>query len=233
MKKLIALAAASVLLFQTAYAADFIDTNGHWAQKEISTLADKGIINGFTDGSFLPEGEVTRAQYLKMVMEAVGIGTVELREGECLDADSNDWYAPYLQSALDKGLIPNQMIAGYKASVDAKYNNDGNAVTAVLHYSGAFNGNIEITREEAAYLTVTLCQYTLNANTMTKFKFTADDTSFTDEDSINEWTRNSVALAVSNGIITGMDDGSFLPTETTTRAQAAVMISRLAELIEK
>ena len=38
-------------------------------------------------------------------------------------------------------------------------------------------------------------------------------------------------LAADNGIITGMDDGRFAPLENTTRAQAAVIMERLLNMI--
>ena len=227
MKKLIAAAAAAVLLGQSAYAAEFSDTSGHWAQRDINRLSDMGIINGMGDGSFYPEGDVTRAQYLKMMMEAMDIPTVEYRAGECLDAAAADWYGPYLQSALDKGLIPQEMIVGYKAIVDIERDENGASAGASVKYSGAFNGNVAITREEAAYMTMALCQYSLNANTMTKLNDVDKELRFTDEQEISAWAIPSVWLAASNGIINGMGDGSFRPLGTTTRAQAAVMINRL------
>lgn len=227
MKKIIAAAAAVIMLSQSVYAAEFTDTVGHWAQSDIGKLSDKGIINGMGDGSFNPEGDVTRAQYLKMMMEAVKISVVDYRAGECLDTTAADWYGSYLQSALDKGLIPQDMIVGYKAVVDIERNEVGESIGASVKYSGAFNGNVAITREEAAYMTMALCQYTLNANTMTKLDDVNAELEFVDEIEINAWAIPSVRLAASNGIINGMEDGSFQPSGTTTRAQAAVMINRL------
>ncbi|MDO5398129.1 MAG: S-layer homology domain-containing protein [bacterium] len=227
MKKSAIVAAAVIMLSQSAYAAEFTDTNGHWAQRDISRLSDKGIINGMGDGSFYPEGDVTRAQYLKMMMEAVKIPAADYRAGECLDTTAADWYGPYLQSALDKGLIPQDMIVGYKAVIDIERNEAGESVGASVKYSGAFNGNVAITREEAAYMTMALCQYTLNANTMTKLDEVNKELMFADENDISSWALPSVWLAASNGIINGMEDGSFQPSGTTTRAQAAVMINRL------
>lgn len=233
MKKLIAAAAAVVLLTQNAYAAEFSDTSGHWAQSDINRLSDKGIINGMGDGSFYPEGDVTRAQYLKMMMEAMDIPTSAYRDGECLDVSAVDWYGPYLQSALDKGLIPQEMVVGYKADVDIIRDENGTSTDASVKYSGAFNGNVAITREESAYLTMALCQYSLNANTMTKLVDVNKELKFTDEQEIGAWALPSVWLAASNEIINGMGDGSFKPSGTTTRAQAAVMINRLLLKLEK
>ncbi|MCH5186379.1 MAG: S-layer homology domain-containing protein [Oscillospiraceae bacterium] len=39
----------------------------HWAFNYISTLKEKGIINGYEDGSFKPDNPVTRAEFIVMV----------------------------------------------------------------------------------------------------------------------------------------------------------------------
>ena len=42
--------------------ARFTDTEGHWAERVIDKAADKGVVNGFDDGSFHPDEAITRAQ---------------------------------------------------------------------------------------------------------------------------------------------------------------------------
>ena len=50
----------------------FTDTNGHWAEKDIDKAANKGIVNGFEDGSFRPDEPVTRAQ-LCAILNRLGL----------------------------------------------------------------------------------------------------------------------------------------------------------------
>ncbi len=227
MKKIITIMLAAALISTSnALAADFTDTKGHWAEAAINTLADKGIVDGFTDTEFVPDGEVTRAQYLKMIMEATGMETAEYREGECLEATAHDWYAPYLQKALDCGLIPEAMIAGFKQTVEYEVDENGKATSSKVVYSGAFNGGLPVSREEMAALTQYFYQYTRTVKTTT-----ANDTSavteFNDQLSISDWAENSVKLAVANGFIEGMDNNIFSPKSSTTRAQAATVILRV------
>lgn len=40
----------------------FEDCKGHWAEKHIAWCAEKGIMNGYQDGTFQPEKPVTRAE---------------------------------------------------------------------------------------------------------------------------------------------------------------------------
>ncbi|WP_209445770.1 glycosyl hydrolase family 95 catalytic domain-containing protein, partial [Paenibacillus etheri] len=46
----------------------FDDMIGHWAQKDVETLASKLIINGMTDQAFAPAGQVTRAQFAALLV---------------------------------------------------------------------------------------------------------------------------------------------------------------------
>ena len=50
---------------------------------------------------------------------------------------------------------------------------------------------------------------------------------FTDSQAISAWAKPRVAAAVKAGFISGYPDGSFKPQGDTTRAEAAVIISKL------
>lgn len=226
-KRIIALSmAVMIVLSQTVSAVNFTDITNHWAKDSIMTLAKKGVVNGVTDTEFMPDGAVTRAQYLKMIMEATGVKTAPVRTGECLDADKNDWYCDYLQGALDCGLIPKDMVTGYSESVDYKVDENGNATYIKVIYKGAFNGDLPIKREEMAVLTQYMYQYTRTILTNSK-TLSGKNTVFADNDKISEWARASVAQAVENGFMDGMDDNMFNPSFTATRAQAATVILRV------
>lgn len=225
MKKIISFIISAALLSSTAvYAADFIDTKGHWAEAVISRLADRGVVSGVSQNAFVPDAEVTRAQYLKMIMNAVSLQAEECEKDMCLDASRYDWYSGYLNSALKKGLIPEEMITGY----DVEIISDAEGTSAQAVYSGAFEGNKSITREEMAFLTISMYQYILNAKTMQSLD-TSKKFSFTDSTDISIWAQAGVNLAAANGLVTGMDDGSFAPQQTATRAQAATIISRVLD----
>lgn len=226
-----AVLAAAVMSSTAVYAVEFTDIWGHWAEKIIIKLSDEGVINGITPECFEPEGTVTRAEFLKMTMEANNIPTVDFRAGECLDAGKSDWFAGYLQSALDKGLIPAEMIGGYSVRVVSETDADGNIQSKAL-YNGAFGGNAAINREEMAVITQNAYQYSLNANTM-KDMSAPEENEFIDSEDISVWAIPSINLACAQGFIEGMDDGSFEPKATATRAQAAAIISRVMDKIKR
>lgn len=205
----------------------FTDIDGHWAESYIKTLADKGMADGVGDGKFNPDGTVTRAEFLKMAMDACGIVGHAYREGECLDATNDDWYCYYLQGALDKGLIDEAMIGNCSKIKEAKTlaeaTEDKEAVTETVNiYTGKFNGNTPITREEMTALVTNIALSPVGAVTMSP--------DFTDYNDISADYQTAVNACVKAGILIGMDDGTFAPKATLTRAQAAVVISKLANM---
>jgi parallel beta-helix repeat protein len=49
---------------------ELTDIKGHWAESFIQALYDKGLISGFSDGTFKPDAKMTRAQYAALLVKA-------------------------------------------------------------------------------------------------------------------------------------------------------------------
>jgi lysophospholipase L1-like esterase len=213
----------------------FTDISGHWAEDIINTMASKRMVQGDGNGIFNPEGTVTRAEFLKMAMEATGIVGHAYREGECLDAANDDWYCYYLQGALDKDLIPEAMIENCTSEkvtkTLAEATDESEAVTTdVTVYTGAFNGNTPITREEMAAIAMNCVEY--SHRNVNDWDNAAPRESLSDFDEVNSDYLGLVANAYRLGYINGMGDGTFAPKETVTRAQAAAVAGRLCNLVK-
>ena len=75
-----------------------------WYNNAISTLANMGIVSGDPDGSFRPDDSITRAEFTKI---AVGFfdKTGDYVEGTYEDVSASDWYADFIDAAVDLGLI--------------------------------------------------------------------------------------------------------------------------------
>ena len=58
-------------------------------------------------------------------------------------------------------------------------------------------------------------------------EFAGETAEFSDTDSIADYASEAVAALAGSGIINGFEDGSFRPSESLTRAQAAVMIGAI------
>jgi len=68
----------------------FSDVKSGWYLTQVSTLANAGVIKGYTDNTFRPNDKVTRAEFVKMVVEIKGYvaGAVE----PFTDVTTSDWY---------------------------------------------------------------------------------------------------------------------------------------------
>ncbi len=227
----------------------FTDIAGHWGETYINALADKGLVSGVGDGKFNPDGTVTRAEFLKMAMDACGIVGHAYREGECLDATNDDWYCYYLQSALDKGLVDERLLSDKRSwtsedlpkkveKVLAEATEEKEAVmTEVYEYKqGEFKGDTPITREEMANILYNILPEVSEKLSVPEideenpWQSAAEKANFTDYNEIEY--ELDVIMCTMYDFLTGMDDGTFRPKETLTRAQAAVVINKLANCIK-
>ena len=92
---------AAMLLSAVPAAAAFHDTAGHWAEKTLSEWQDKGLIDGYGDGSFQPNGTVTRAEFAKLVNRTLGF-TAE-SEISFSDVTERDWFHAEVARAVAAG----------------------------------------------------------------------------------------------------------------------------------
>jgi len=84
----------------------FNDIDGfRWANTAILSLADKGIISGRGDERFCPEDFITREEFIKIIIEAMGISHQKQNACKFADVDVNEWYAEYVQAAYDKKIV--------------------------------------------------------------------------------------------------------------------------------
>ncbi len=80
------------------------DIQGHWAAAMIQEAVEKGIVNGFEDGTFHPNDSITRAQFATILVRAL-----HLKEEDAHTfADSDqipDWAKPEIAKAVKAGII--------------------------------------------------------------------------------------------------------------------------------
>ncbi|MEG1441377.1 MAG: S-layer homology domain-containing protein [Oscillospiraceae bacterium] len=83
----------------------FSDMGSHkWALEAVESLARKGIINGTEENIFDPEANVTREEFVKMIVSAAKIPTRNLTS-DFLDIEENAWYSPYVAAAKNSKII--------------------------------------------------------------------------------------------------------------------------------
>lgn len=75
-----------------------------WYNNAISTLSNMGIISGDPSGAFRPDDSITRAEFTKIAagfFDKAG----DYVDGTYEDVSSSDWYADFIDAAVDLGLI--------------------------------------------------------------------------------------------------------------------------------
>lgn len=86
----------------------FKDISGIESEEYIRHLHDAGIVNGMTDGSFKPDSQITRAEFMVFVVKALKL-EVNISDSKKYTDIHNHWGKNIILSASDYGLI-----SGYK-----------------------------------------------------------------------------------------------------------------------
>lgn len=99
MKKIISIAVVmSFVLGINAFA--FTDISGHWSEEYVNKMSEQSLINGYPDGTFLPDNAVTKAEFIKILCDVFGLPVKAGGNVFYDDVDGDDWYEPYLYTAM-------------------------------------------------------------------------------------------------------------------------------------
>jgi hypothetical protein len=85
--------------------------SGYWADRFITDLSNRGVIQGFPDGTFRPDDPVTRAQFAAMVRQAFRKSSMRTAVN-FVDVQSNYWAYTAIQEAYTTGFL-----SGYPGNV--------------------------------------------------------------------------------------------------------------------
>lgn len=115
------------------------DVEGHPAQNMIGYCIEKGIFSGYKDGTFLPEGTMTRQEFAVVIANLAG-GAQENQGLPFTDADSvNKWARNAVYTVYSNGWI-----GGYKDGSFQPKNNITRAEAAVI-FNGFLGRNVNKT----------------------------------------------------------------------------------------
>ncbi|QQR55333.1 S-layer homology domain-containing protein [Candidatus Peregrinibacteria bacterium] len=107
MKKIFALFTGLLLVFgnfSTPFVhAAFLDVEESPYVESILFLQEQGVLQGYGDGTFRPEAQVNRAEFLKIVFAALGETTEEV-DLNCFPDVKEEWFAPYVCRAKALGI---------------------------------------------------------------------------------------------------------------------------------
>lgn len=181
----------------------FNDVAGNWAAGLIEQAVNRGIIAGFGDGSFRPEQQVSRAEFVAMLARALRLETGGGDSGLTIFADYSaipGWARAAVAAAYEAGVI-----SGFE--------------------DGAFRGELGVSRAEIAVMIARALQLSGGSGTDEAVRLSA----LQDGELIPAWASSAVAAMLEHGLMTGVSATQFAPERTLNRAEAAVLMLRLAE----
>lgn len=216
MKKLLSLLLSLTVIMSLsvpAFAAgpSFSDVSvSHWAYQFVEQAANNGWVAGVGDGKFNPNGKVTGAEWYTMVIRAFFPDKIpdQVPAGQWY---SGKWYAPYAMAGDQLEFA--ERLDDYATSQDIM--------------------DRPLTRAEmAAVIFKVLSWYDVQAP---EDKLTEAEQSIPDLNNyaLEDGRRGPIIKCYALGILAGTDSkGTFNGEADMTRAQAAVTLCRLADVIE-
>ncbi|MGB3959691.1 MAG: S-layer homology domain-containing protein, partial [bacterium] len=189
------------------YKPSFADLEGHWAREAVELMAARRIIAGMSAQEFAPDLPVTRAQLVTMLVKALELEPVTPEEGTFRDVEAGTWYYTPVETAYRAGLVAGRG-------------------------RGEFDPSAPVTRQEMAVMVARALEISSGRATNT-YPVEANLRRFEDQVDIAPWARGAVARLVEEGIMSGMPGRIFAPQGTATRAQAAVVLKNMLQVLGK
>lgn len=191
---------------------DMKDEKYSWAATEVKDMAAAGYINGYEDGTYRPDNQVTRQECLSLFARVMGSNAEENKEvlaiahekyDELIAPYSLTWGTDEIVYLVYKGVLKETDLITYLKN-DEKSKPMSRYEAAII-ITKAMGGEKQALLDKNAQLT------------------------YTDALLIPISAVGYVKYASDQDILKGMEDGSFSPTTSVTRAQIAVMLSRVVD----
>lgn len=191
-----------------AYNGKFSDTGEHWAYKMIDIIASHRIIGGYQDGSFKPDNQMTKAEFVKILVSSLALEDLEsaaASESYFKDITGDYWAKKYINIAYHKGWVNG--------------------------YNDKFNPSDAITREQMVSILMRVLKDT-DPEGAIKPESAVDIYSYKDASKVSKWALESIDKALKCGIIQG-DNNEIQPARNATRAEAVTMLFGYLEKLGK
>ncbi|WP_438347513.1 S-layer homology domain-containing protein [Paenibacillus sp. FA6] len=179
----------------------FSDISGHWGEQYINQSANHSLVDGMGNGKFAPNINVTRAQFVQMIVNSLNLhGDSDSIGKPYNDIATETWYYEAINQAKQAGLL-------------TKFAN------------GQFEPTKPITREE---MTLILAVALRKNDVVVKKSERKMEDVFKDTNLMSKMFVSDIEMLFNANIMDGMGNGKFDPQGVVTRAQAAsVMIKML------
>ncbi|MBQ3472286.1 MAG: S-layer homology domain-containing protein, partial [Clostridia bacterium] len=139
MKKFIAMLMTAAMLtasvFQTVSFAAFSDVSeDHQYKNAITTLSTLSVIAGYEDGTFKPDGAITRAEFTKLIVFMLGLQDIKYQAYTFADVSADHWARDYIQTGYDRKIIAGFDDGEFKAEEQVTYAQALKMIVCTLGY---------------------------------------------------------------------------------------------------
>lgn len=111
------------------------DVNGTKYESAVSTLVDLGVISGYPDGTFKPDKNITRAEFCKVVIKALGLNYDGSSAPTVFtDVPSTHWASGYVQAAYELGVVNGRSATIFDPEANVSYNEAIAMIVRALGY---------------------------------------------------------------------------------------------------
>jgi hypothetical protein len=181
-------------------AKDFSDITGReWFSESIDALVMRGVLQGYEDGTFRPNAQITRAEFITMLMKATGKAMAingQMKPFNDVPAYPGEWFSENVIMAKELGLVD-----GYNDNTFKP----GNPISRAEAMQIIFNFSDQL---KAIQVIDQPLESLIHFSDVSK----------------GDWFFTPVVAGVHYGIIDGTTPTTFEPNRNLTRAEAAKMI---------
>ncbi|KUG02903.1 hypothetical protein ASZ90_019677 [hydrocarbon metagenome] len=215
------------LFMQLEKTMQFSDTNGHWAAKSIATLAELGVITGYPDGSYDPDGEMTLAEALSLIMRVT-----DEEQGEVDAVDEEDPILtdedPVIEedSFVEDEDVDEEVLENTEDTEDEDLSDVSEWAKGAAKKASQ-NGIININRFHSATQANRAQVAVMLAKALGIEPLDSSEVCFEDGLLISPEDYGYIAALQQQGIFSGDAQGKFNPNSAMTRAQMAEVLIRL------
>lgn len=162
-----ALTASAVVVAPIASeASSFKDVQRtHPFYDEIKNLNDRGIINGFQDGTFKPEQNITRGQVAKIITGVLGLDTSNVSNPNFKDIPTNHVYFGAIAALKEKGIINGYEDGTFRQDEFIQRNHVAKIVANAFNLKASNTNSLPFTDVRADYKEAIAALYENNVTT--------------------------------------------------------------------
>lgn len=174
--------------------------SGKWYSDAMTFCYENAFLAGTSETAIEPHTSLSRSMTVTILAKVAGVTLAEPEADVFDDVPVGKWYTAAVKWAAD-----NQIVSGYSEDI--------------------FAPKDPVTREQLALI---LFKFAQNRGIDTEFSSDALD-GYTDLDRVHSWAKDALCWAKGVGLISGMTETTIAPREGSTRAQAAVMLTKFID----